>query len=505
MIMKKNRVKTLLFLLLAVTVGTALYAEPDAPPSAPENPPAQGGVAISASAKDIYATQCAGCHGVNFEGGPGGSLMMGPWKHGRSAEEIFAGIKAGYPDKGMAPYGPQLSDSQIRSLTVMILEKQSGYAKSQIKVPRPVDNMTAQSKLHDYKIEPFVDGLKEPWSMAWMPDGRAIVTEKNGGLRIIENGKLLPEPIANVPATDTETEKQGGLFDVKLHPDFAKNQLIYLSFADKQTAPKGFRLNMTRVIRAKLEGNALRDIKDIFVAPPVNYGENGNFGGRMAFGRDGMLYFSIGDRGQRQTAESQKLSTVTGKIHRLRDDGTVPDDNPFVNTPNAVKSIWAYGVRNPQGLCFNPDTGDLWETEHGMRGGDELNVITKAANYGWPMTTYGTDYGGKMPSYSLNGKTAEAVTEMPGVTSPRTYWTPSIAVSGIEFYTGDLFPKWKGNLFVTSLVASELRRIEIADGKVVDQEVIFRGLGRLRFIVTGPDGALYVARPDRISRIVPAN
>jgi glucose/arabinose dehydrogenase len=207
-----------------------------------------------------------------------------------------------------------------------------------------------------------------------------------------------------------------------------------------------------------------------------------------------MLFFSVGERGQRDHA--QDVTRPNGKVHRLHDDGRVPADNPFVGQADAVQSIWSFGHRTPQGLAFHPVTGALYDLEHGPRGGDELNHVEKGRNYGWPVITYGIEY---------SGAGITELTHKEGMEQPITYWVPSLAVCGMNFYTGDLFPQWKNHLFISSLAAEELRRLEIKDGKVVKQEILFKGLGRIRHVIGGPDGALYVMLPNRIARIAPVN
>jgi glucose/arabinose dehydrogenase len=260
---------------------------------------------------------------------------------------------------------------------------------------------------------------------------------------------------------------------------------------------------MTKIIRGRLRDNRLVDQETIFSVPTSSYQKSHVlFGGRLAF-HDGHLFFSVGERGLEEgsVGEAQDLSVAVGKIHRVFPDGSVPADNPFVNTPGAMRSIWAYGVRNPQGLAFDPRQGDLWESEHGPRGGDELNRIVRGANYGWPVVTYGMNYDGT----PISDKT-----HAPGMVDPVLYWTPSIAVSEIEFYTGNRFPKWKNNLFVGSLAQQKFLRLVVEKGKVVHREEIFERLGRVRDIKTGPDGLIYLAlefigKPGRVVRLVPAD
>ncbi len=330
-----------------------------------------------------------------------------------------------------------------------------------------------------FRREVMVEGLKDAWAMARLPDGRILVTEKAGQLRVIENNQLLPQPVANVPEVDKRG--QGGLLDVELHPDYASNGWIYLAFSKK--TDKG---SNTNLIRARLKDNALVDLVTIFAPPMEDYTQGGNhYGCRIDFDQDNYLYFGIGDRGGKATPENlaQRLDHVAGKIHRIHDDGRIPVDNPFVKTEGARPSIWTYGNRNPQGLRFQPGTGLLWETEHGPRGGDELNLIKKGANYGWPIITYGINY---------SGTPITDITEKEGMEQPAINWTPSIAVSAIDFVTGDLFGKWKGNLLVSSLAHQKVIRVVI-DGshKVTHQEIILQGGGRIRDIHCW-DGLIYV-------------
>ena len=254
---------------------------------------------------------------------------------------------------------------------------------------------------------------------------------------------------------------------------------------------------MTAVVRGHLQDGAFIDQQQIFKADPALYRQGGvHFGSRFVFDGKGHLFFSIGERGQGKDA--QDITRPNGKVHRIADDGRVPDDNPFAREAGAVPSIWSYGNRNPQGLVRHPVTGDLWEVEHGPRGGDELNVIQPGSNYGWPVITYGMNYDGT----PMTDRTAQD-----GMEQPITHWTPSIAVSSIDFYVGDAFPKWSGNLLVGSLAAQELRRLEIEGARVTREEVLFKGVGRIRDVVVGPDGFVYLAMhgPDRIARLVPAD
>lgn len=417
------------------------------------------------------------------------------WEHGGRDEDIARSIREGIPAAGMPPFGNAVSDAELRGLVVYIREQGARAAASTGATPsRPADGSIVKSKLHTFRLETAFADVKEPWSIAFLPDGRVLITEKQGALRVAENGVLRKEPVAGTPAVDSRG--QAGLFDVVPHPDFARNGWIYLAFSDPQKSPGGKTVCMTSIVRGRLKDNAWTDEEVVFRAPVGFFHGTGgpHYGGRLAFDRDHFLFFSLGDRGRQ--ANAQDLSVPHGKIHRVHDDGRVPSDNPFVNTPDAFPSIWTYGNRNPQGLRFHPATGELWSHEHGPRGGDELNLIRRGLNYGWPVATFGMNY---------NGTPMNAVTTRPDIEPPVLHWVPSIAPCGMAFYTGDAFPKWKHHLFVSSLRAEELVRIELKDGKVVDQEIVFKGIGRQRDVITGPDGFLYVLFANRVARLVPAS
>ena len=356
-------------------------------------------------------------------------------------------------------------------------------------VPFAAAQTSTKSKEHGFIVETVADGLRNPWGMEKLPDGRFLVTERAGKLRIIQDGKLQSATVANVP--EVCARGQGGLMDVRLHPNYAENSWIYLSFS--KPLPGG---GLTSIFRARLMGNALADIETVFEPPAEEATRGGlHFGNRIQFDGKGYMFFSIGERGEMQNA--QNLTNVKGKVHRLHDDGRVPADNPFVKQSGARASIWSYGNRNIQGLRFQPGSGILWASEHGPRGGDELNIIRKGANYGWPVITYGIDYGGSRIS-ELSAKE--------GMEQPVIQWTPSPAVCGMDFYTGSKFPAWKGNLFVSALALQKVIRVAINGGKVTGQENLLERTGRIRDVRCFDDGFVYVIydEPGRIVRLVPA-
>lgn len=440
---------------------------------------------------EFYATNCASCHGPRMEGGSAPSMLDDVWVNGGDDESLARSISAGNVEKGMPAWSAVMSPKEIRAMVIFIREQRAKALQAEI--PKPAESITVRSRLHDYQLNTWVAGLDDPWSLAFLPDGRALVTEKKGRLTIIEKGKLAADPVGGVPEVDSRS--QAGLFDVVPHPDYARNGWIYLAYSDPRTNADGKSVSLTRLIRGKLRDNTLVEQQTVFEAPLADYPASGgvHFGGRIAFDRAGYLYFTIGERGRMENA--QNLGVPMGKVHRVFDDGRVPSDNPYAKDPKADPTIWSHGHRNPQGLAFHPGTGALYDAEHGPRGGDEINLVRPGRNYGWPVISYGMNYDGS--------PLAEA-TAKPGLEQPVHYWVPSIAPCGINFYTGHLFPKWKNHLFVASLAVEELHRLELDGDKVVAEEVVFKGLGRIRHVITGPDGALYVLLPKRIARLTPA-
>jgi len=342
-----------------------------------------------------------------------------------------------------------------------------------------------------YKVTEIAKGLDHPWSMAFLPDGSMLVTERVGRLRLISAGALLTAPIGGVPAVHTGS--QAGLFDIVLHPNFAQNRIVYLTYAAGTKAANG-----TQVARARFDGLMLQDLQVIFKAMPLKDTDN-HYGGRMAFLPDGTFALTIGE-GFEYREKAQDLASDLGKVVRLNEDGSVPPNNPFIGRASVRPEIYTWGHRNAQGLIFDAQSGRLYETEHGPRGGDELNIIVAGRNYGWPVITYGMDYSGAYVS---------PYTQRPGLEQPVIYWTPSIAPSGLAMYRGDKFPAWQGDLFVGALAFRHLRRVHLdARGDVVDQEQLLNNLNwRIRDVRSAPDGYLYVCTDEadgRVLRLEPA-
>jgi glucose/arabinose dehydrogenase len=455
-------------------------------PLAAAEPPAAPALRDAAT---LYAELCANCH----DGGKATAFQGGELLHGTDNAAIARAIRDGFPDTGMPEFGATLGTAEIHALAVFVSERVAN-------VTLPLANLAIDprevrtSDLHDYHIETVVDeGLQVPWSFVFLPGDRILLTERIGRLRVIERGMLVEQPVGGVPAVVQRGE--GGLMAVAIHPDFASNNWVYLAYSDQGPDDTA----MTRIVRGRLCEMELIDVEPIFAIPRESYQPAYvAFGSRMEFAGD-YLFFSVGERNV--IGDSQRLDKPNGKIHRVLPDGKVPHDNPYVDEPGAIGSIWCIGVRNPQGLAIDPRDGALWESEHGPRGGDELNRIEPGRNYGWPIVTHGIHY---------NGTPISDMTEAEGLEPPARHWTPSIAVSPIAFYSGNKFPKWTSNLFVGSLAQQKFIRFEIEGPRIVREEELFTGLGRVRDIKTGPDGFLYVALEQlgaasgRLVRLVPA-
>ena len=345
------------------------------------------------------------------------------------------------------------------------------------------------STYHRYRVTTVADGLEHPWALAFLPDGDVLVSEREGRLRIIRDGRLLPEAVLGLPKV--RVRGQGGLLDLMPHPAFRDNRLLYFSYAADLDG--GW---TTHVARGRFENDELTDVEVLFRAEPASSGRV-HFGSRLAFDRHGYLFISIGDRGEMRRA--QDLSDLAGKVVRIHDDGRIPDDNPFREEPGTRPEIFSYGHRNPQGMAVHPSTGEVWTHEHGPKGGDEINIVRPGVNYGWPVVTLGIDYTG----FTIG----EGLTHMPGMADPLHHWIPSIAPSGMAFYNAERFSRWKGDLFVGALVQRHLTRLRLVGEIVVEEERLLEGFGRrIRDVRVGPDGALWLVTdhdPGQVLRLDP--
>lgn len=332
------------------------------------------------------------------------------------------------------------------------------------------------------------DSLQNPWGMAWLSDGRLLVTEKAGEILIFKDDKYTGQKVEGVPAV--MSEGQGGLLDIKTHPDYNNNKWIYISYSKPVQGG-----STTAIMRFKLDGNRIVEKQDIFEAKPYLPADY-HFGSRIIFDKNNKLFFSVGERGTMEKV--WELTNDHGKIHRLNDDGSVPQDNPFVKQAGAKPSIWSYGHRNPQGLVYDKEHDRIWGIEHGPKGGDELNLIQKGHNYGWPKTSYGINYDGSV----LTDKK-----EMEGVTNPTRYWVPSIAPCGSLFVTSDKYADWKGNILVSALALRHIARVQLNDTKYVTEEKLLQDSARFRDVEQSPDGFIYAVSegPGMLLKLVPAN
>jgi aldose sugar dehydrogenase len=438
-----------------------------------------------------YKTYCGGCHGARMEGNTAPALIKEQWQRGSSYAAIFRSIRSGIPKTEMKGWAGVLKDREIASLTNYIIASQKATA-------RKAPGLPPQIVTEDYvlAIEKLDSGhTSTPWAIEFVNANLALISEKPGKLKWLVNGRIDTVAIRGLPPTHTKSGT-GGFMDIGLDPGYDKNGWIYLAYShasgnlQEKNAP-----GMTRIIRGKISDHEWKEQQTLFEVPDSLFVVGGDrWGCRFLFDKAGYLYFTIGDMGK--AAASQLLSRPTGKVFRINADGSIPRDNPFIGTPGALPAIFTFGNRNVQGIAQHPVTGDIWATEHGPRGGDELNILKKGANYGWPLITYGIDYSGKQVSEK---------TEEKGIEQPLVQWTPSIAVGAAEFSTSPLFPKWKNDLFVGALAFEELRRLDMVNNKVIKQELILKGYGRVRDVKTSPDGSLYVVlnRPDMIIRLRP--
>ena len=428
-----------------------------------------------------YTKYCASCHGEKVE-----AFVDRKWKHGDKKSDILNSITHGYPDAGMPTWKEVLTPKEIEKLADLIVENLAGVEQYKF-ANKPTSNIFKSDGM-TIVLDTIATGFDSPWGFTQLPSNDYLITDRAGVLYLVDQ-KRNKTAIKGTP--EVYAQGQGGLLDVTLHPKYEQNGWIYLSYS-KFKMEDGAKVNTTAIVRGKIKDNNWVEAQEIFEAKPYTK-TSFHYGSRITFDKKGHMFFSVGERGMEKVFP-QSLDNDNGKIHRLNDDGTVPADNPFKNTDHP--SIYSYGQRNPQGLTTNPWTDDIWETEHGPRGGDEINIIKAGKNYGWPVITYGINY---------DGKPISAISKKDGMEQPISYFIPSIAPSGLTFVTGDKYPAWKGNLMIGSLRFNYLNRVEVKNNKVVKQEKVLLNVGRMRNVKQGRDGYLYIGveSPGMIFRLRP--
>ena len=473
-----------------------------------------------------YGELCSVCHGLSLEGAAQGPPLAGvELKHGDSIDALAKSIADGSPSAGMPAWSKTLDAAAIKRLAIFIAEQRAAlsYADFNVAAPPSVPAGAIASELHAFRIETVAEGLDPlPYAMAPLPDGRILVTEKTAGLRIVSPDGTLSAPIRGTPRTFDDGFKVPGillvygtgyLLDVALHPNYADNGWIYLSYTERcsecNAASRATKrpVSMVALIRGRIRDGAWVDEESIWRAGIERYTAMPDMaaGGRIAFDDANHVFLTVGIKGGSEIAGVQDLSQPYGKIHRMNDDGSIPNDNPFVAVPNALASVWTYGHRSPQGLEHDRETGRLWGTEMGQRGGDEVNLLRRGGNYGWPLYSKGVQYDGRPVDFA-----AELGIEfdLEEIEQPIADLTPSPAVSSFVVYDGDAFPAWRRNLLVGTLKATELYRMVVEGERIVHTETLLEGLGRIRDVETGIDGRVYLllehAEGSRIVRLVPA-
>jgi len=433
-----------------------------------------------------YTNLCISCHGEDLKGALAQSLVDGSWQFGARDSDIFRSVKFGHPQFGMPSWGAVLDDEQIWDLVKFIREREEDAGGNRPHLPETLETLDYQ-----VKVETITEDLETPWGIAFLDEHTSLVTERPGRLRVIENGKLLPDPIVGTP--EVLAEGQGGLLDVVPDPHYADNGLIYLTFSHPIINAEQDTLTFTSIVRGRIHKGKWLQQEVVYQADSMFYTKARiHYGGRISFAPEGYLFFTVGDRSVMDQA--QDLTRPNGKVHRINPDGSIPGSNPYYKHPQAIKSIYSLGHRNPQGLTTHPVTGQIWEAEHGPLGGDELNLIQPETNFGWPAITHGINYNGDIISETARQE---------GMAQPALYWIPSIAVCGIDFYQGGLFPKWNNQLLVSALRFEEVKLLDIENDRVIYQQTILKNAGRVRIARPAPDGSIYVLlnRPDRILRL----
>lgn len=475
---------------------------------------------------DPYTEFCSDCHGADFAGTGQGTPLAGvELTHGDSIEALSVSIAEGFPQTGMPAWSETLDGDAIQRLAIYLAEQRASLQYTDFKVAAPpvVPDGVVDSEAHAFRIETVAAGIEPlPYSIAPLPDGRILVTEKTRALRIVSADGLLSEPVRGTPEVFNDGFEvpgiqlvygSGYLLDVAPHPNYADNGWIYLSYTERcngcnaQSREMSLPVSMVALIRGRIADGEWIDEETIWRTDIEHYSFIPDMaaGGRIAFDDQDHVFLTVGIKGASEFDGIQDLSRPVGKIHRLNDDGTVPSDNPFAATPNALASIWTIGHRSPQGLEFDRETGRLWGTEMGQRGGDEVNLLQAGRNYGWPLVSKGLKYEGTPVDY---GKELGIEVDPNSLEQPVVDLTPSPAVSSFVFYDRDAFPRWRDNMLVGTLKATELYRMVVDGERVVHRETLLTGLGRIRDIETGSDGFVYLllehASGSRIVRLVPA-
>ena len=457
---------------------------------------------VTGEPEALYSEHCASCHGRDFHGGSAKSLVNPEWLQDGALDRLVQSIREGLPQTGMPAWKNQLEAQQIRSLAILIREAVHFDRKQNETTISWDKNSVFQSQAHSFRLETVGQADSRLWALDLLPDGSILSTQHDGKLWRFKDGNRTE--IKNIPPS--YHYRQGGLMDVMVHPEYDKYGWIYLTLSEKHPDHEA---GSTTVVRGKIINGQWVDTEYLFRVPEDERDIwSVHWGSRLLY-QDGYVYFSYGDGGKKERA--QDIRDHAGKIHRIKEDGGTPDDNPFVGERGIfgtlktlvfgeAPTIWSYGHRNPQGLAIHPVSNDIWSVEHGPRGGDELNLISRGTNYGWPLVSHGLEYGGDPVSPH---------TELRDMEAPRLYWIPSIAPGAAAFYSGNKFPNWKNNLFVTGLAGEELRRIVIDDeNDVALDEVILKNAGRVREVVNGPDGYIYIILTSGggsvIARLIPS-
>ena len=456
----------------------------------------------------LYQEECAVCHGDRLQGAPQGTALVGAdLLHGNSLEDIATSTAKGFPERNMPAFSPTLSDEQIWAMAIYIAEQRQGTNLDDFRYDAPliIPSGVIETEHHAFEIRTVIDGLDPlPFSIEPLPDGRLLLTEKRLGLSIVSQDGTKSDFIRNAPKAYADSFNfvgqpmgLGWMMEVALHPDYETNGWIYLHYGDRCSGcndlsrRSGQDVSMNKLVRGRIRDGVWVDEEVLWQADTMYYTIMPEIaaGGRIAFDNDGYVYFSVGIKGPLEHLGVQDLDTPYGKIMRLHDDGHIPDDNPFLKTPGAEPAMWTYGHRNPQGLEFNPVTGELWSTEMGPRGGDEINVILPGRNYGWPLFSLGVNYDGTPVAF---GDVLGITFDLADIEQPIVDLTPAPAVSSFVVYQGAMFPEWNGDIIAGTLRASDLIRFDMEGGRVVGRETLIEDLARFRDIEVGPDREVYL-------------